>query len=223
MLQTQTHSWSHKKGFAPNVLDRHADEGNFPPFPAVMFRLDPEICSEPRTSTLFVAGLTMMAFACSGGTTASGPRQYLAPEVIRSQVGSLSENFGNEQRRRFTQSVPAALAEIRRRAALTWDDLAAIFQVSRRAVHLWASGEKLSAESDAKVQKLHAEAVSLGHTHAHDAKLSLLSIYGVDVKPARTTRRQIVNPGAILETDPTPIGSQARVGKRYPRAAGRRA
>lgn len=42
----------------------------------------------------------------------------------------------------------AAVAELRRRSGLTWDQLAQLFGVSRRSVHFWASGKALSADNE---------------------------------------------------------------------------
>ena len=38
-----------------------------------------------------------------------------------------------------------AVLEVRRRSGLTWEQLASIFKVDRRSVHLWASGRPMSA------------------------------------------------------------------------------
>ena len=46
-----------------------------------------------------------------------------------------------------------ALAEIRRRSGLTWEQLSEVFGVSRRSVHLWASGKPVSSSNE---ERLHA-------------------------------------------------------------------
>lgn len=51
------------------------------------------------------------------------------------------------------ESNRAALAELRRRSGLTWDQIAELFAVSRRSVHLWASGKPLNSGNE---ERLHA-------------------------------------------------------------------
>jgi transcriptional regulator with XRE-family HTH domain len=45
-----------------------------------------------------------------------------------------------------TASTAEAVLELRRLSGLTWEELAGVFDVSRRAVHHWASGNAMSAE-----------------------------------------------------------------------------
>jgi transcriptional regulator with XRE-family HTH domain len=40
-----------------------------------------------------------------------------------------------------------AVLEVRRRSGLTWEQLATLFKVERRSVHLWASGRPMSASN----------------------------------------------------------------------------
>ncbi|RME42514.1 MAG: XRE family transcriptional regulator, partial [Deltaproteobacteria bacterium] len=47
-----------------------------------------------------------------------------------------------------------ALAEFRRLSGLTWDQLAQVFGVSRRILHLWASGKPLGAPNEEHLRRL---------------------------------------------------------------------
>src|SRR5262245_8901698 len=47
-----------------------------------------------------------------------------------------------------TETVGAAVMEIRRRSGLTWEELGDLFGVSRRSVHHWASGKTVSPRHD---------------------------------------------------------------------------
>jgi DNA-binding transcriptional regulator YiaG len=53
-----------------------------------------------------------------------------------------------------TISQTAAISEIRRRSALTWDQIACLFDVSRRSVHFWASGKAMNAANEEKLNQL---------------------------------------------------------------------
>lgn len=46
-----------------------------------------------------------------------------------------------------------AVLEIRRLSGLTWDELSEIFDVSRRSVHHWANGKKISARNERVVHQ----------------------------------------------------------------------
>ena len=50
--------------------------------------------------------------------------------------------------------------EIRRLSGLTWDELSEIFDVSRRSVHYWANGKKMSAK---KERTVHQTLVAINH------------------------------------------------------------
>jgi hypothetical protein len=53
-----------------------------------------------------------------------------------------------------TQSSASAILEIRRRSGLTWDELAYLFDVSRRSVHHWASGKTVSASHHRQISRM---------------------------------------------------------------------
>jgi transcriptional regulator with XRE-family HTH domain len=47
-----------------------------------------------------------------------------------------------------------AVLEIRRRSGLTLEQLASLFRVDRRSVHLWASGRPLSARNAERLNRI---------------------------------------------------------------------
>ncbi len=50
-------------------------------------------------------------------------------------------------------STGEAVMEIRRRSGLTWEELSYLFSVSRRSVHHWASGKRVSARHDRMIRR----------------------------------------------------------------------
>lgn len=48
----------------------------------------------------------------------------------------------------------AAIAELRRLSGLTWDQLARLFNVSRRALHFWASGKAMTPGNEEHLQRI---------------------------------------------------------------------
>jgi len=55
---------------------------------------------------------------------------------------------------RVAEPAGAAIAELRRLSGLTWDQLARLFDVSRRSLHFWASGKVMSARNEEHLQRL---------------------------------------------------------------------
>lgn len=48
----------------------------------------------------------------------------------------------------------AAIAELRRLSGFTWDQLARLFNVSRRSLHFWASGKAMTPANEEHLQRL---------------------------------------------------------------------
>lgn len=51
-------------------------------------------------------------------------------------------------------SAGAAIGELRRLSGLTWDQLARIFDVSRRSLHFWASGKAMEPSKEEHLQRV---------------------------------------------------------------------
>ena len=52
------------------------------------------------------------------------------------------------------EPAPPAIAELRRLTGLTWEQLAHLFNVSRRAVHFWASGSKMTGANGVHLKRV---------------------------------------------------------------------
>lgn len=55
---------------------------------------------------------------------------------------------------RGSEATRKAVLELRRLSGLTWEHLASIFQVSRRSLHFWASGQPLSSSNEKNLYEL---------------------------------------------------------------------
>jgi hypothetical protein len=55
---------------------------------------------------------------------------------------------------RIFEAASELVTEIRIRSGLTWDQIAALFQVSRRALHFWVSGKPISADNHDRLERL---------------------------------------------------------------------
>ena len=78
-------------------------------------------------------------------STTAATLAFVAPSIAgQTSAGSIPRTVATE----------AAVLELRRRSGLTWDQLARLFQVSRRAVHLWASGKIMNPKNQEHLQRL---------------------------------------------------------------------
>lgn len=98
-------------------------------------------------TVIYATGVLALAGLVAGATSPTygiGLRDAGAGRTIPAAMASREEEA--------SFSVPSALSEIRRRTALTWDQLAKLFDVSRRAVHGWSAGQTLKPSHLERVQ-----------------------------------------------------------------------
>lgn len=172
---------------------------------------------QPRRIHGATASLAIF-MACMHGTNPAGYPPLATYEVANGLVGSQSGSAGSQFGAGI--SIPLALAEIRRRAALTWDQVAAFFKVSRRAVHHWASGQRLSVENDAQVRGLLALVRAQSARPPHE--LRQLVLHGLEIgAPEERSPRAAVMRAPILEADDQPLTPSPTITKRYPRGSKR--
>lgn len=60
-----------------------------------------------------------------------------------------------------TLSMSALLASIHNESGLTWDQIARLFNVSRRSVHLWMAGGRMSAANEERLVALATQIASI--------------------------------------------------------------
>ena len=75
-----------------------------------------------------------------------------------------------------SESTAEAIMEIRRRSGLTWQELAELFDVSRRSIHHWASGKPVSAGHDRTIRWMLAAIRHLDRGSQLDTRAFLLGI-----------------------------------------------
>ena len=94
-------------------------------------------------------GLALGCALCfASPSTSSSP-----PSVPHALYGIVAHGTNSGSRdNRSKSSASAAIFAIRRLSGLTWEQIARIFGVTRRAVHFWASGKPLNDENEARVE-----------------------------------------------------------------------
>lgn len=156
------------------------------------------------------------------GTTVSGNKCTVPFDLSSTRFNQSTVWMSRDDRRRSALPIPAVLAELRFKAALTWEQLATIFHVSRRAVHLWASGQRLTADNEGQIRALHAKVLSFEDRVS--AKAAIAAEYGFEASTRR--RRQTAAPivqDAILTSNEAPLSSAPKRGRVYSRSAATRA
>lgn len=76
--------------------------------------------------------------------------------------------------RQIQKTPREAIHELRRLSGLTWEELASLFGVSRRSVHFWGSGERMSAENERKLFRLLGVIKKIDRGVARANRLALL-------------------------------------------------
>ena len=72
-------------------------------------------------------------------------------------------------------SPEVAIAELRRRSGLTWEQLARVFGVARRSVHFWASGKALNATNEERLGRLLAVIRRIDRGNAPQTRAMLMT------------------------------------------------
>ena len=75
-----------------------------------------------------------------------------------------------------TTTPSAAIAELRRRSGLTWDQLARLFGVARRSVHFWASGKALNAANEERLGRVLAVVRYVDRGTAQATRAALMTV-----------------------------------------------
>ncbi len=114
---------------------------------------------------------------------------YLAPieEILNIVPPLIGCPIDASARGRSTASV---LAETREVSGLTWEQIAKYFGVSRRAVHLWASGGRMTASNEELLAHIVRAVEAVRHLAPADRRQALLaSDSGLNIIDAERARR----------------------------------
>ena len=73
-------------------------------------------------------------------------------------------------------SAGAAIGDLRRLSGLTWEQLARLFEVSRRSLHFWASGKAMTPRNEEHLQRMLAVVRKVDRGSASENRTLLLSV-----------------------------------------------
>jgi len=98
----------------------------------------------PKFSDGVLVGLILAGLNTPTAATASPRGVSAARAVVHTTAGASIP---------LLESTSASIAELRRLSGLTWDQLARLFDVSRRSVHFWASGKAMTSTNEERVHR----------------------------------------------------------------------
>ena len=100
----------------------------------------------------------------------------IAAPMAASTVGtSISSRNITRPAPALTESSAETIRRVRDASGLTWEQLAKVFGVSRRAVHHWASGERLSPTNAALLAEFDRLVCSIGPADPAEVRQRLLA------------------------------------------------
>jgi transcriptional regulator with XRE-family HTH domain len=157
-----------------------------------------------------------VAVACLGGLLCLGPitettssGAALKEVVIRySGLDTASGGFWQVAEKHVSPSAET-IRDLRARSGWTWDELAKVAGVSRRAVHGWANGARVNHAHSMRLQRL-AEAVKQYDRSSPDETRGALhaptpngpSAFEMLVRSARGISGRSLTPAQLLEAEP---------------------
>lgn len=124
-------------------------------------------------SVLLHAGVSVVATALLAGvadsssaTVREGARTH--PPAVQSNAGVVP---AERQRRRAAEG----LATLRRVGGFTWEQVARLFNVTRRSVHFWASGEAMTAEHEEHLNRVVAALFRMNRGSAAETRRAIMT------------------------------------------------
>lgn len=138
---------------------------------------------------LVAAGLTVTALVGTGMSVPTGrvedlPRGsmtgwFSSPWTLPSDLvlpAVISEPATPASVTEKLSGTAVAIREVRERAGLTWDQIARLFGVSRRSVHLWAGGGRMTAANEESLLRVANLVSSMDGAVALDVRRAVLAL-----------------------------------------------
>lgn len=114
----------------------------------------------------------------------------------------------------------AAIGELRLLTGLTWEQLAGLFQVSRRSLHFWSSGKPMASSHEEHLQRILAVVRRIDRGSAAANRAALLcagedGLLPLDLLAAKDFERvlALLGPGSARRGSPPKLSEQARAAR----------
>jgi transcriptional regulator with XRE-family HTH domain len=171
------------------------------------FAMPPSPGSMQRVMKVLVIGTTLAMSSTSAASALEDPD----PRRLASRWTNTGDVLAEVA---VDRGFAEAVLEVRRRSGLTWEQLASLFGVDRRSVHLWASGRPLSARNAERLNRVLdvLRRADRGAPSATKAWLLTPTSQGIPLVLLREGRfEDIVAPGATASPPrPAPLSEAAK-------------
>ena len=124
----------------------------------------------PRETTTVVSSLLTLALFLLG----QEPTSNSFPEPVKLAMTSATPSLVVDPEP-AVPTIPEAIFEMRRISGLTWDELASLFGVTRRAIHHWANGNSLKPDNIRQVHDALRVLRTIARTSAEQTRALLLA------------------------------------------------
>lgn len=142
---------------------------------------------EPRSFVMPVVGLTTLALLGTSVPVAQpsqtiivaplyfGAHTATANAISGPGIGT-QHSYPTTEEGLAATTTAEAVSELRSLTSFTWEQVAKLFGVSRRTVHLWAAGRKMSAPHQEQLNAVLGEARSISATTPPTQQMLFLSM-----------------------------------------------
>lgn len=156
----------------------------------------------PASSANIMLAVGFSALTIVGSSSGQLPTFGLRPPMSSSNLAPASVKPGvvappvirSDGEQESGRSTALQLAEVHETSGLTWEQIARYFGVSRRAVHLWVSGGRMTASNEELLVHLVQAVGSVKHLTPPNRRQALLSpgsgLNLVDAERARRSSRE---------------------------------
>jgi hypothetical protein len=167
-----------------------------------------------RIGATQLLGLLLAGFQTTTDCSAAAQRTYEMPALSTTAGVPVSVVGG----------AAAAIAELRRLTALTWDQLARMFAVSRRTMHFWASGKPMTASNEERLHRVLSVVRRLDRGAASANRTALLAagpdgetLFSLLTRGRWDDAQRLVVPSSVPHrARPAPLSESARAARRPP-------
>ncbi|MET3769366.1 DNA-binding transcriptional regulator YiaG [Marisediminicola sp. UYEF4] len=128
--------------------------------------------------------------------------QIIRPSFIASPHTSLASTaVSSTAEVDLPATIPAAIAELRASTTFTWDQVAKLFGVSRRTVHLWAAGGNMASRNEEHLAALIQEVRAIKVAAPADERMQFFAMLDRHRMNLASTTSDISRPAEIYAAD----------------------
>lgn len=154
-----------------------------------------------RMSTLSIAG-TSIPVKGDYGDVSSRRWHSDSPSSSKIPIDEVRGFESSPSAPTEAESTADLVKQIKRRGAYTWDQVAKLFGVSRRTVHLWASGGKISAVNEEALGRVMRQIEAIEEAGEHGARFRFLALLDQQRSQHASSSADVNRPASTYAPEP---------------------